>query len=110
MPHKFTRKCCFVSSWSFPHDKRSIDKTAASVYQAITAWDGYATASHQSLSLDASLADQCSYTEIYDVAAAERAEHQQQQAHRDLAKRLGQPATGQNATFVANIHALPSHN
>ena len=58
-------------------------------------------------SLAASLADHCSYTELCGFAAAERAEHYQQQAHRDFAKRLGQPGAGQDAVPISlHVHWL----
>lgn len=87
-----------------------IDMNTASVYQAIAAWHGtYASAAHLSLNLAASLATQCLYNELCGFAAAERAEHQQLQAHRDLAKLVEYPGTGWDAVHDAHTYALPKH-
>ena len=81
------------------------------MYEAIAAWHGkYASAAHHSISLAASLADQCAYMELCGCAAAERAEHQQQQAHRNHAKLLEHPGTGRDAVHVAHTCALSKYN
>lgn len=50
------------------------------------------------------MAHQCSYNELCGYAAAERVEHQQQQAHRNPAKRLEQPETGWDTCI--HLHCL----
>ena len=78
------------------------------MYQAIADWDG----AHGSVSLSGpQSACKLWQTGVDELccAAAEGAELQQQQAHRDLAELMGQLGTGQNAVNVAVARALPKH-